>query len=398
MCKNTVYNCIQVFIEVLLMKKLKILCFLLSFLLIFNFGACNGETSNNKLSSEQIYSMAKGCAVEIITYNKNNQELSLGSGFTYSNDGKIVTNYHVIDEAYFAKVYIEQNSYDVVSVLAYDIEKDLAVLKINATNLKTLKINYSAPATGSTIFALGSSRGLTSTFSSGIVTSSSREIDGVNYIQHDAAISNGNSGGPLINGNGEIIGINTLTIKDSQNLNFAISTIELNSLSFSTPLSLAQVYEKENDAFTKLANFIVKNGEYDYEDNNYYYFAGIDTSDGIIFSRSAFYYPSTKEITLTLLVDYELFFSITFSKNSTIYSYALLDSEYESYMFGNLYPNSFSSYTTYLNYTSTNIYYSSTITAYKELSASCAKLLITCINLDYSSIGITAYDLGFKNF
>ena len=380
------------------MKKNKLIATLLVFIFAFGFLGC-GDNSAKPLTAEQIYNNSKDCAVEIITYNKNNQELALGSGFVFSTDGKIVTNYHVIEKALSAKVYIGETAYTVNNVLAYDIDKDLAVLKIDATKLKTLSINYSAPATGATVYALGSSRGLTSTFSKGIVTTSSRELDGVQYIQHDAAISNGNSGGPLINDKGEIIGINTLTIKDSQNLNFAISASELKTLDYLlTPLTLAQVYNKECDVFNKLKTYIIANGEYDYEDNNYFYSAGYDISDGTYYSRSAFYYPATDEISLSLLWDSSLYFSITLVKNATSFSYGLLDLDFEYYMFGNLYPNSFSPYSSSLTYTNTNIYYSSTITSYRKLAASCAQLLIVCIDGDYMDARITAYELGFVNF
>ncbi len=378
------------------MKKFKFIATLLAVILSFSFFACS-ETSK-PLTAEEIYNKSKDCAVELVTYSKNNQELALGSGFVLSSDGKIVTNYHVIEESYSAKVYIGETAYTVNSVLAYSIDKDIAVLKINANNLKTLTINYTAPATGSTVYALGSSRGLTSTFSKGIVTTSSRELDGVTYIQHDAAISNGNSGGPLINEKCEIVGINTLTIKDSQNLNFAISASELNALDYSTPLTLAQVYDKECDAFNKLKSYIIANGEYDYEDNNYYYSAGYDISDGTYYTRAAFFYPASNKISVTLLWDFELFFEIDIVKDASIYDYYLLDDSNSVYMYGSLYPNSFSRYSSSLSYTNTNIYSSSTITSYKKLAASCAQLLIVCIDVDYASIGVTAYDLGFVNF
>jgi len=380
------------------MKKIKIIATLLVFVFAFNFFGC-GDNNAKPLTSEQIYNNSKDCAVEIITYDKNNYELALGSGFVYSSDGKIVTNYHVIEKALSANVYIGETSYNVNNVLAYDIDKDLAVLKIDAVKLKTLKINYSAPATGATVYALGSSRGLTSTFSKGIVTTSSRELDGVQYIQHDAAISNGNSGGPLINDKGEIVGINTLTIKDSQNLNFAISASELKALDYSTPLTLAQVYDKECDAFRKLVNHIVANGEYDYENNNYFYSAGSDiTSEGTFYSRSAFYYPDTDKISIALLWDSDLYFSITLVKNATSFSYGLLDFYFDYYMFGNIYPSTFSPYSSYLSYTNTNIPYNSKISSYRELAASSAQLLLACFNLDYMDIGITANELGFVNF
>ena len=85
---------------------------------------------------------------------------------------------------------------------------------------------------------------MTATFSQGIITAVNRKIEGVTYIQHDAAISPGNSGGPLLNKYGEVIGINTWTLEDSQNLNFAVSSSVLLEMKYSTPLTMEQFYDK----------------------------------------------------------------------------------------------------------------------------------------------------------
>ena len=73
------------------------------------------------------------------------------------------------------------------------------------------------------------------TFSSGLISAAPRTIDGVKYVQHEAPISTGNSGGPLINKYGEVIGINTMYVNNAQNLNFAIHLSELDNLDYSTP-------------------------------------------------------------------------------------------------------------------------------------------------------------------
>ena len=143
----------------------KIICLLLAIISLFSLVGCNST-----LSDEDIYNKAKEVAVEIKTYDKSGAGLALGSGFVYSKDGQIVTNYHVIDEAYSAEVYVGETKYAVSSVLAYDKDIDIAVLKINASNLKTLTISDDEVNTGMTVYALGSSRGLTSTFSRGIVS------------------------------------------------------------------------------------------------------------------------------------------------------------------------------------------------------------------------------------
>ena len=86
-----------------------------------------------KLSAEEIYDIAEKIVVEITTYDKKGDADSLGSGFIYSTDGKIVTNFHVIDDAYSIKISLGTKKYNVTHVLAYDEEIDLAILKVDTT-------------------------------------------------------------------------------------------------------------------------------------------------------------------------------------------------------------------------------------------------------------------------
>ena len=361
---------------------------------------CDYTTIHNitNFSAEEIYANAKDCAVEIITFDIYGESLSLGSGFVYSSDGKIVTNYHVIEEACSADVYIGDTPYNVVSVLTYDINRDIAILKINATNLKTLNVCTNPVQTGSTIYALGSSRGLTSTFSRGIITSANREIDGVTYIQHDAAISSGNSGGPLLNEYCEIIGINTLTLRDSQNLNFAIFTTELNNLTYENAMTLEDVYLKECDSFAKVKNYVMQQGSLNSDGDEYIKILNTSYSDdGSEIIRSIFYNPSTDIITIAILWDNDYFLTIELSEIYYAYDYTLYWSSQDFYMMGSLPSNTFSSSTTYLSYTYTNVYSSLTY-SFSKVGASLAKVLIIGLNTDLKEIGVTAFDLDFLNF
>lgn len=186
------------------------------------------EYSLDILSANEIYNRALECAGEITVTSEG--FISTGTGFLISSDGVIVTNYHVIEDWLSIEIEINGVDYRSVKVLDYDADIDLAILKIDVTDMPYLSIADSKCAVGDTVYAFGSSRGLTATFSKGIVTYADRVMDGVTYVQHDAAISNGNSGGPLLNEFGEAVGINTLTVKDSQNLNFAISVSELDNM------------------------------------------------------------------------------------------------------------------------------------------------------------------------
>lgn len=211
-------------------------------------------------SATEIYDNNLNSVGEVITYDKSGNEYSLGTCFVYSADGKVITNYHVIDKAYSANITIGGATYPVQQVLAYDKNIDIAVLKISASGLTPVKLCARSHDVGETVYALGSSRGLTATLSDGIITYSGRVIEGVSYTQHDAPISSGNSGGPLINKYGEVIGINTWSVRESQNLNFAINVSELNKLTYGTPLTMAEFNQKELDAYSYLVEWVKTNG------------------------------------------------------------------------------------------------------------------------------------------
>ena len=113
------------------------------------------------------------------------------------------------------------------NILSLNDYLDLAVLSV-PVSVTPLKLTQREVSSGDTVYAIGSSLGiLTDTFTNGMVTNANRYIDDIHFIQTNAAITNGNSGGPLLNEYGEVIGINTWQYVDGQNLNFAISIEEL---------------------------------------------------------------------------------------------------------------------------------------------------------------------------
>ena len=226
----------------------------------------------SKYTATEINTQALQYVGEITVYDKSGSALGLATGFVISSDGKIVTNYHVIEDAYSAKIIINGVTYTIQQVLAYDKTIDLAVLKINATGIPYANICSKEIAVGSTVYAIGSSRGLTNTFSSGMVTYYNRIVDGVSHIQHDASITHGNSGGPLINEYGEVVGINTWGVSDSQNLNFAVFTSELNNLVYGTPMTLAEFYESSLYACDILLNWLFENYNQEGTNTIYYYY------------------------------------------------------------------------------------------------------------------------------
>ena len=369
----------------------------------FTCNNCGDNYTDNfnmaELSASDVFELSKNSVGEIITYNKSGSELALGTGFVYSEDGKVITNYHVIEDAYSAKITINGNTYTVQSVLAYDKTIDLAVLKINATGLSVLDICAREHSVGKAVYAFGSSKGLTATFSQGIITYADREIDGVHYVQHDSAISSGNSGGPLINQFGEIIGVNTMTMRDSQNLNFAISVKELANLVYGTPLTVAEFYEKECDVFTKVKNYIIQNGTYDSSDRQYTLnFALTDISTTLSYRTVGYYYVDDDYIELgNYLTDGSTgrMVFITIDTIDSVYSWSYLDTS-DYYMRGTLYASTWTS-DSLLGVSNYSVP-SSLISSVRELASSMVNLLLSDIKYDYADINIEASDFGFINY
>ena len=199
----------------------------------------------SSLTAIEVHDIASKYTVEVQA--QNDQYISTGSGFFTTTDGKVVTNYHVIDGMYEICVTdYNGNTYDVVQVLAYSEDMDIAVLKVNAKSTPAV-LNYAIPRTGAVCYTLGSSKGMTDTFSNGLISNGSRVVEEyhptMTYIQTSAPISQGNSGGPLINDMAEVIGINSWGITDGQNLNFAIPVKYINDLDYSNPLSMDEFAE-----------------------------------------------------------------------------------------------------------------------------------------------------------
>ncbi|MBE9138086.1 trypsin-like peptidase domain-containing protein [Nodosilinea sp. LEGE 07088] len=154
----------------------------------------------------------------------------VGSGFITSADGQIITNAHVVAGADQVDVTLQDGRSFTGRVMGADSVTDVAVIKIEASNLPTVAISNSDQIQpGEWAIAIGNPLGLDSTVTAGIISAtgrSSREVGvpdkRVDFIQTDAAINPGNSGGPLLNLNGEVIGVNTAIIQGAQGLGFAI--------------------------------------------------------------------------------------------------------------------------------------------------------------------------------
>ncbi len=154
----------------------------------------------------------------------------IGSGFIISSNGRILTNAHVVNGVNTVNVTLKDGRTFKGQVLGEDPVTDVAVVKIGANSLPFVTLgNSDALQPGDWAIAIGNPLGLDNSVTSGIISATNRSSadvgvshDPVNFIQTDAAINPGNSGGPLLNANGQVIGINTAIINGAQGLGFAI--------------------------------------------------------------------------------------------------------------------------------------------------------------------------------
>ncbi len=161
----------------------------------------------------------------------SDKTIKTGSGFIATPDGRIVTNYHVVKGARSAYVKLSNGAFfKVDGLIASDADADIAILKVAANNLPVLAFGDSEKAAvGQSVVAIGSPLGLENSVSNGIV-SAIREEGGRKWIQTTAAASVGNSGGPLINSSGEVLGIVAWKLVGGENLNFAVPSNSVKAL------------------------------------------------------------------------------------------------------------------------------------------------------------------------
>lgn len=185
----------------------------------------------------------KPSAVAIETFDARGEKLSRGSGFFIGPD-RVVTNRHVIDNAVRAEVHSYTGAvYPVKGVLAVDAEGDIALLRVEApaSQVRPLSLDRTSPQEGESIVVIGNPFGLEGSVTNGIV-SAVRDIPTFGrIIQITAAISPGSSGSPVVNMQGQVIGVATLQITGGQSVNFAIPSERISQLQSGTLISLSDL-------------------------------------------------------------------------------------------------------------------------------------------------------------
>jgi tetratricopeptide (TPR) repeat protein len=185
----------------------------------------------------------KPSAVAVETFDVRGEKLSRGSGFFIESD-RIVTNRHVIDGAYRAEVHSSNGTvYPVKGVVAVDAEGDLALLKVDipVPQIRPLPLDRTSPQEGESVVVIGNPLGLEGSVTNGIV-SAVRDIPTFGrIIQITAPISSGSSGSPVVNMQGQVIGVATLQITGGQSVNFAIPSERISQLQISPLMSLSDL-------------------------------------------------------------------------------------------------------------------------------------------------------------
>ena len=220
--------------------------------------ACNVEGSKRFACSndgctyyyDESYSLDEVSAIEIIksakeyvgcikTYSSGDVPIENASAVVISSDGIIVTSYYALNHAFYATFTLGEKTYDVVKILAYDRVLDLAVLKIDATDLAAATLCESKPVSGEKVYSIGNALGLSLSIDEGIVSNASFDLGGVGYIHHSADLTDGFKGAPLVNCYGEVVGIN-LGYYQEKEVRMAIPISYLSKLNYDNPISMEE--------------------------------------------------------------------------------------------------------------------------------------------------------------
>lgn len=184
----------------------------------------SSNASAREMSDEEIADYLRTRVVTVKT------DLGIGSGFFIDDEGTLVTNYHVIEGASSITIETDDGAiYDVQTIVNFSPILDVAVLKANVTGNDYLTISHEFKQ-GATVYAYGAPRHLDSSFTKGVISSTSRTLGLIDCFQIDAAVNPGNSGGPAVNTRGEVIGINKSILRDTDNIAFSIKMSVLDQL------------------------------------------------------------------------------------------------------------------------------------------------------------------------
>jgi tetratricopeptide (TPR) repeat protein len=215
-------------------------------------GAQEASNSDNKANTAaptatlpELVRRVKSSVVSVLTYDIKGEPLISGSGF-FVRPGEVMTNMHVIKGARRVEIHTLEGkgrTYPVTGALAIDEEADLALLKVDlpAERFHPLPMTSTLPEEGEEIFVIGNPLRLEGSVSNGIVSAIREVPDLGRIIQVTAPVSHGNSGSPLFNMRGEVIGIVTVKVTNGQNINLALGVSRLAAVTRGELMSFDQI-------------------------------------------------------------------------------------------------------------------------------------------------------------
>jgi tetratricopeptide (TPR) repeat protein len=215
-------------------------------------------------SLPELIRRVKPSVVAVITYDAKGNTLLSGSGF-FVRPGQVVTNLHVVEGARRAEVKTLEGKgrvYPVASVLATDEEGDLAVLSVEmpAERARAAELTQAVPEEGESVFVIGNPLRLEGSVSDGIV-SAVREVPSLGrIIQITAPISHGNSGSPVFNMRGQVVGVVTIKVTNGQNINLALASARLAELKEGRAVTLDELAARSRNDSDSSADWWYRNG------------------------------------------------------------------------------------------------------------------------------------------
>lgn len=264
-----------------------------------------------ELDGSEIFANAMQYTGTIQTYDRLGIFLNKAAAFLISADGNIVTSNLSLDNAASATFFINGTYYDVTDVLAYSVKSSIAVLKTNATGLPYANICKREPINAEPVYIVGFSDGVNYAISKGVISNAKFIINESTYIQHDAAMSAGYMGGALLNRFGEVIGINADSSGDGM-FNLSAWVAEMDSLDYSTPISMEEYGEQTYTPTERLADWIyIYHNETDNSSSiahvmrgtNFTYVLGHDTSNNYSFVEGQWKKGDTHQLFVRIILN-----------------------------------------------------------------------------------------------
>ncbi|MBS1493527.1 MAG: tetratricopeptide repeat protein [Bacteroidetes bacterium] len=183
---------------------------------------------SQELKPEEIFEKYQDAIVVLYSYDFTGSPKAQGSGVIINEKGWIVTNFHIFEGCEKLQIVHKGDTIRYNDIVGVDIERDLLIIKIDQGTYPEIRTNGDIKV-GQKIYAIGSPLGLENTMSEGIISGTRSEVGKIkqSFIQITASISPGSSGGAVLNGKGELIGISSMGMKEGSNLNFAIPINEI---------------------------------------------------------------------------------------------------------------------------------------------------------------------------